>query len=65
MIYARIADPPDHLEKEAEMLAAEFFELYDSDDIIPDEAYWEYFYEHGSKELVEYLKANEHISNTE
>ena len=65
MIYSRIADPPEHLEKEAEELANAFFEQFDNDDIIPDGAYGKYLREHGSDELVNYLNTMARIRATE
>ncbi len=58
MIYCRIADPPEHLELEAEHIADMFFAQFDDDDVIPDDAYSKYLREHGSKELLAYLDSN-------
>lgn len=55
MIHCRIADPPEHLEKEAESIAEMFFAQFDDDELIPDDAYGKYLREHGSKELISYL----------
>lgn len=58
MICCRIADPPEHLEKEAESIAERFFAQFDDDELIPEDAYGKYLREHGSKELLAYLDSS-------
>lgn len=65
MIYARRKDPPEHLQLEAEKLANEFFAQFEDDDIVPDGAYSEYFYAHGSEELVQYLNSQKETTDDE
>ena len=65
MNYCRIADPPEHLEKEAERIAEQFFAQFSDDELIPDDAYSNYLREHGSAELVRYLNSIGETEDTE
>ncbi len=61
MIYARMEDPPEHLQAEANALRNEYLGQFDDDNdefpegVDPVVGFHEFLLEHGSKELIEYV----------
>ena len=61
MIHYRLADPPEEVQRELEVLFNEYYSQFADDDEVPDDGFRQYKLEHGSAKLKAHMKNVETI----
>lgn len=56
VIHYRLANPPEEIQRELEILFDEYYAQFDEDDEVPENGFQQYKLEHGSVGLKAYMK---------